>query len=278
MIILLTSLFIASLQAKYIPFKTPTTDDLEEFRDPKQEHVVDASMQGQDQSSKTTTMEEFEELSDPFGVFRPPGGNNCLRPTGNGCRQKYDQYVSVDCDGDGFTDHACWNANAQKLYAVLSTQGCQNEWTLRPRSQCPKAFSDEVCLRPTGDGCRQKFDRYMHVDCDGDGIEDHVCLNTRDQRAYMVLSSEGCPNSWGLRSRSLCPQAFNGKVCARPQNNGCTRRYDQYLYIDCDGDGIKDHYCKDTSDPYKIWLVLSSEKCPNSWGSSNRHFSQCRSG
>ena len=47
-------------------------------------------------------------------------------------------------------------------------------------------------------------------DCDGDGILDHACSNENNR--WLVLSSEGCPNSWGSASRpaSKCPQAFGG--------------------------------------------------------------------
>ena len=56
-------------------------------------------------------------------------------------------------------------------------------------------------------------ERYQNVDCDGDGILDHVCLATVNENRWMVLSSEGCPSSWGtnVREKSACPQAFPGK-------------------------------------------------------------------
>ena len=50
------------------------------------------------------------------------------------------------------------------------------------------------------------------MDCDGDGILDHACSTTVNDDRWLVLSSEGCPSSWGSGSRpvSKCPQAFEG--------------------------------------------------------------------
>ena len=65
------------------------------------------------------------------------------------------------------------------------------------------------CKRPSG-GCTNTDDRYKSVDCDGDGIMDHVCTTTTNTNRWFVLSSEGCPNNWGTSSRTVaqCPQAF----------------------------------------------------------------------
>lgn len=64
------------------------------------------------------------------------------------------------------------------------------------------------CDMPTG--CNAAHDRYDNLDCDGDGIPDHVCTTTINSNVWMVLSSEGCPNSWGTsqRSKTLCPRKF----------------------------------------------------------------------
>ena len=72
-----------------------------------------------------------------------------------------------------------------------------------------KPFDIEGCNRPTA-GCGLSTDRYQHVDCDGDGILDHVCTTSLHNGRWFVLSSEGCPNSWGnhLRPISKCPTAF----------------------------------------------------------------------
>ena len=66
------------------------------------------------------------------------------------------------------------------------------------------------CPRPSP-GCTASFDLYTNVDCDGDGILDHACSTTINENRWLVLSSEGCPSTWGthLRSISDCPQAFN---------------------------------------------------------------------
>jgi len=68
---------------------------------------------------------------------------------------------------------------------------------------------DGQCQRPSS-GCVESYDIYKSVDCDGDGILDHACSTTINNNRWLVLSSEGCPNSWGSGSRpaSKCPQAF----------------------------------------------------------------------
>ena len=67
----------------------------------------------------------------------------------------------------------------------------------------------EECDRPHS-GCRVGHDVYQNVDCDGDGILDHVCSTTINDNKWLVLSSEGCPSNWGTNSRdsSECPAAF----------------------------------------------------------------------
>ena len=68
------------------------------------------------------------------------------------------------------------------------------------------------CQNPNPELCKASHDIYQNVDCDGDGILDHACSTTIDNNRWLVLSSEGCPSSWGSGSRpvSKCPQAFGG--------------------------------------------------------------------
>ena len=71
------------------------------------------------------------------------------------------------------------------------------------------------CKRPAS-GCTAPHDRYKSVDCDGDGIKDHVCTTTINANRWLVLSSEGCATNWGthLRTVAQCSQAF-GKSCVQ---------------------------------------------------------------
>ena len=66
-----------------------------------------------------------------------------------------------------------------------------------------------ACDRPTS-GCQDNGDVYANVDCDGDGILDHACSTTYDDKRYLVLSTEACPNDWGTNSRTIseCPAAW----------------------------------------------------------------------
>ena len=51
---------------------------------------------------------------------------------------------------------------------------------------------------------------YKNVDCDADGILDHACLSTSKSNRWLVLSSEGCPRTWGIGNRlpADCATAF----------------------------------------------------------------------
>ena len=67
------------------------------------------------------------------------------------------------------------------------------------------------CNRPNG--CNHNNAQYHNVDCDSDGVLDHVCLTTTNSQKWLVLSSDGCINSWGGANRVLaeCPIAFTSK-------------------------------------------------------------------
>ena len=54
----------------------------------------------------------------------------------------------------------------------------------------------------------------------------------------------------------------------------CDAEHEVYSHVDCDGDGILDHACR-TSINDNHWLILSSEGCPNDWGTSDRSVSEC---
>ena len=62
--------------------------------------------------------------------------------------------------------------------------------------------------------------------------------------------------------------------CEKPTGCGAGNVYTK---VDCDKDGILDHACRSdhTTTNDNHWLVLSSEGCPNNWGSSDRSLSEC---
>jgi len=78
-----------------------------------------------------------------------------------------------------------------------------------------------------------------------------------------------------LRSLVLGRQATGDDKCNRPQF-GCLMPYDLYHNVDCDDDGILDHACSSINDQkWQKWLILSSEGCPNNWGTGSRDSSDC---
>ena len=67
---------------------------------------------------------------------------DCERPS-SGCQKSHDLYENIDCDGDGFLDHACINTATGKRYLILSSEGCQKHWNwkvTRSVSECNPAF------------------------------------------------------------------------------------------------------------------------------------------
>ena len=78
---------------------------------------------------------------------------------------------------------------------------------------CIILISTIECERPTGCGAGNV---YTQVDCDEDGILDHACRSdhtTVNDNHWLILSSEGCPKSWGSSTRSIseCPAAWPNK-------------------------------------------------------------------
>ena len=61
-------------------------------------------------------------------------------------------------------------------------------------------------------GCQLPNYIYKNIDCDGDRISDHACSSVTNSKLWLVLSSEGCPNTWGIGNHlpADCPAAFPG--------------------------------------------------------------------
>ena len=69
-----------------------------------------------------------------------------------------------------------------------------------------------ICMPPAPRGCLMPNYIYKNIDCDGDGILDHVCFSRMYEDQWLVLSTEGCPSHWGNKNRDLsdCIAAFPG--------------------------------------------------------------------
>ena len=66
------------------------------------------------------------------------------------------------------------------------------------------------CPRPYL-GCNASSDKYTNVDCDGDGVLDHVCEGGDKIRG--ILSGYGCPNEWTQwEGKGQCLALFGGNL------------------------------------------------------------------
>merc|ERR1712226_1362161 len=103
--------------------------------------------------------------------------------------------------------------------------------TATPTTAAPTtgAPTRTTCARPSW-GCYHGHDVYESLDCDGDGVMDHKCTTTINNNMWLILSSEGCPNSWGSGSRSAseCAQA---STYQKTSQNGPTRRLQRLLVV-----------------------------------------------
>jgi len=170
-----------------------------------------------------------------------PCDARCKKPTG--CGSKTDVYSNIDCDGDGILDHVCTNGGNR--WVALSSKGDCKSWVSDKKGKC-----EGRCKKPTG--CVSKNDVYKHMDCDGDGILDHVCTNGANR--WVALSSKGDCRTFVSDKNGKCEG-----TCKKPA--GCAQSTDIYSHVDCDGDGILDHLCTTTNNDNR-WVALSSKgKC-----------------
>merc|ERR1712126_215566 len=99
------------------------------------------------------------------------------------------------------------------------------------------------CKPPTN-VCKMPHYIPRKVDCDNDGILDFTCTEFDDSKQWLILSSEGCPNSWGRNDRhSECPSLFqvHGRSAGDFQ---CAGGWSLPISFKCDG---QDN-CGDNSD------------------------------
>lgn len=156
----------------------------------------------------------------------------CERPS-DFCREPGSSYSHMDCDGDGILDHACIDDLGNKRGSINSLNGCKSTWPSAAIQWCRGAWT---CPRPVG-YCSAQGMTYSNVDCDGDGIKDHACMDMDNHRGT-ISSLNGCKDSWSDAPISSCAAVFS---CVRPVG-WCLEG--SYSKVDCDGDGVDDHACQ----------------------------------
>jgi hypothetical protein len=105
--------------------------------------------------------------------------------------------------------------------------------------------------------CHHPTSIYFQMDCDGDGIKDHVCNDAAG--GFGILSSaDGCRDTWPY---GTCKTKSGGSVCL--PNGWCS--HDSGLsYRDCDGDGIPDPVCDDKGKGH-FGVIYSATGCNAVW-------------
>ncbi|KAG2440005.1 hypothetical protein HXX76_004122 [Chlamydomonas incerta] len=137
-------------------------------------------------------------------------------------------------------------------------------------SGLPKAASaSSGCQRPSG-WCTADGSRYTGtIDCDGDGVLDHVCVDVWGRGVGVISSGSApaCNDTWPTAPRSACRAAFTAQrstCCPRPPG-WCNATGDTYVgNASCDGDGIPDHACYS-----RYGTFMGVIKGYNFWGCSD---------
>ncbi len=134
-------------------------------------------------------------------------------------------------------DSQCKLTNLAERYTVYDLKGVK-----------APAITSGKCKRPRN-WCAHAGDQYyFHVDCNGDGHKDHVCLHGNSRGVFLSGYCNDASNRWPNAPKSACPAVFNQRRSKRPQckrpKNWCAHTGHNYYHSpDCDGDGVRDHVC-----------------------------------
>lgn len=185
----------------------------------------------------------------PKGTCSSPQGLVCNRKRG-WCTHKGSTYLYQDCDGDGIPDPVCTDTLG-RFGVIYSSRKCTAVW---PNAKCVTKLS--TCKRHKG-WCRHAGSVYTLMDCDKDGVPDPVCSDKAGNFG-IIGSHNGCRSVW---PKATC-QTKKGPVCAR-KSGWCTHAGSTFMFKDCDGDGIPDPVCTDTTGRFGV--LKSSQKCASGW-------------
>lgn len=123
-----------------------------------------------------------------------------------------DSVAYVDYEYSWGTDRpvGCFQSDGNERFHFNKGSGGNAQGSDKILCKATEEGCKKGCDRPSG-GCSASYDVYANdIDCDNDGICDQSCHTTINNDRWLVLSSEGCPATWGsLRAVSDCPAAFN---------------------------------------------------------------------
>jgi len=180
---------------------------------------------------------------------------SCWR-TKTWCTHAGSTYTMMDCDNDGVLDPVCSDRDGNFGYIGLSS-GCKGKW---PKEKC-NTKKGQVCDRIKG-WCKHAGATFFYQDCDGDGIPDPVCADTKGNFG-IIKSTENCKSEW---PSAVCKT----KVGTCKRNKGwCRHAGSTYTLMDCDNDGIPDPVCSDTNGSFGI--VHSNNVCKAEWPKASCH-------
>jgi len=124
----------------------------------------------------------------PNGICNTYHGHSCRRMS-KWCSHGGSTYAMIDCDSDGNPDPVCSDTTG-RLGFIASSKGCHSVW---PHATCRTKIG-VVCARPKG-WCSHGGSTFLFKDCDGDGIPDPICTDSKGNFG-VVKSSQNCRAEW----------------------------------------------------------------------------------
>merc|ERR1712203_411322 len=134
-------------------------------------------------------------ITDENGQFIPHTFE-CSKPVQTskpaGCTGTNEVHSKLDCDGDGYMDHACINTRTNEGWLVLSSDKCPLTWgsPQTKEDKCPQALANGPWFKHEGKCCKYKHQEIKkHGRINPDDCK-QKCLGDKKCRAYETINEK----------------------------------------------------------------------------------------